>query len=378
MTAGHQRRRYLDAAATSWPKPDTVLDAWNDATRRIGATAGRAAYREALEADAVRERARRAVAGLLGGVDPRRVAMPLGCTLALNQAIHGLLRAGDHVVATAADHNATLRPLHHMARHGMITLSIVPCDGAGRVDPDDVARAWTPATRWLVFSHASNVTGAVHDVATLAAIAHARGGLVVLDAAQTLGVVQCSAPGFGADVVVAPAHKWLQGTAGVAVLWARDGVDIAPMIQGGTGSTSESLDMPDIMVERLEAGTPDVPALAALQAAADWVASRGLIGTGGGLAADAAERLAAVKGVRVMAAPGVPIVSFVVEGYAPADVAAIMELSAGAQVRAGYHCAACVHEHLGTRDAGTVRASFGPFTTSDDVDAVVGAVEAIA
>lgn len=372
-------RRYLDNAATTWPKPEPVLAAWNDAARRVGATAGRAAYHEAVEADAIRGRARAAAARLLGGVDPARVALPAGCTLALNLAIHGLVKPGDHVIATAADHNATLRPLRWLERAGAISLSTVSCDGVGRVDPTEVAAAWRPATRWVVLSHASNVTGAAQDVPAIAALAHDRGGLVILDAAQSLGLVPSELPGFGADVVAAPAHKWLLGTSGAAILWCREGVEPVPLVQGGTGSTSDSLDMPEAFADRLEAGTPDVPALAALAAAASWLEARGVAAIGAacrGLVADAAARLGELRGVRVHAAVagGAPIVSFTVEGYAPADVATVLETAAGVQVRSGFHCAALIHEQLGTRRDGTVRASFGPFSTAADVASLVDTV----
>jgi cysteine desulfurase / selenocysteine lyase len=374
-------RRYLDNAATTWPKPPEVLAAWHDAATRIGATAGRASYREAGEADAIVEHARAAVARLLGGVDPRRVALPAGCTLALNMAIHGLVKPGDHVIATAADHNATLRPLRWLESSGTIAVTIVPCDARGRVDPDAIAAAWRPATRMVVMSHASNVTGAVQDVAAIAAVAHDRGGLVILDAAQSLGVVPFAAAGGGADVVAAPAHKWLHGTAGVAALWCRAGVEPLPLVQGGTGAASDSLEMPEAFPSRLEAGSPDVPAAAALVAAADRLERTGVPAVGAAvrrLAAAAAERLAGLPGVTVHAvAGGAPIVSFTVEHYAPTDVAAMVEAAAGLQVRAGFHCAAAVHEHLGTRAGGTVRASFGPFNTDADVEALAAAVAEI-
>lgn len=374
-------RRYLDNAATTWPKPPEVMAAWNDAAMRIGATAGRASYREAGEADAILERARAAAGRLLGGVDHRRVALPTGCTLALNLAIHGLARPGDHVIATAADHNATLRPLRWLEAHGVIAVTIVPCDGRGRVDPDAIAAAWRPATRMVVVSHASNVTGAVQDVEAIAAVAHHRGGLVILDAAQSLGVVPCAARGYGADVVAAPAHKWLHGTAGVAVLWCRAGVEPLPLLQGGTGAASDSLEMPETFPGRLEAGSPDVPAAAALVAAAERLERTGVAAVGAEvrrLAAAAAERLAGLPGVKVHAVDGgAPIVSFTVDHYAPTDVAAMLEAAAGLQVRAGFHCAAAVHEHLGTRAGGTVRASFGPFNTDADVEALGSAVAEI-
>jgi cysteine desulfurase/selenocysteine lyase len=373
-------RRYLDNAATSWPKPEPVLAAWERAAREVGAAAGRGAYRSALEAGAIRDRARAAAARMLGGVDPARVALPAGCTLALNAAIHGLLRPGDHAIATAADHNAVLRPLHALARRGIAEVTIVPCDGTGRVDPAAIAAAWRPATRLVACTHASNVTGAGQDVAAIAAVAHARGGLLIVDAAQTLGMTPLDAAALGADVVAAPAHKWLLGVGGVGILWARAGVEPEPLLQGGTGSASESLDMPAAFVDRLEAGTPDLPALAALAAAAEWLAGRGMAAVGAacrGLARDCAVRLGALAGVRVFAGDAAPIVSFTVEGYDPAEVAALLEQVAGVEVRAGLHCAARVHGCLGTAAGGTVRASFGPFNGPADVAAVVDAVGAI-
>jgi cysteine desulfurase/selenocysteine lyase len=375
-----QPRRYLDHAATSWPKPEGVLAAWNAAARDVGALAGRAAYRSAGAAGAIRARARVAAARLLGGADPARVALPGGCTLALNMAIHGLVRPGDHVIATAADHNALLRPLHALVRRGIAEVTIVPCDGVGRVDPAAIAAAWRPTTRLVACTHASNVTGCLQDVAAIAAETHSRGGILLLDAAQTLGQAPLDVVTLGADVVAAPAHKWLHGTAGVGILWVRAGLELEPLIQGGTGSHSGSLDMPEAFIDRMEPGTSDVPALAALAAAVAWLEDRGLAAAGAacrGLASECAALLAALPGVRVFAAEGAPIVSFTVEGYDPAEVAAILEQAAGVEVRSGLLCAARIHEHLGTAGAGTVRASFGPGNDRADVAAVVRAIESI-
>jgi selenocysteine lyase/cysteine desulfurase len=375
-------RRYLDNAATSWPKPPEVLTAWNQAACEVGATAGRGLYREAVAADRIRESARGAAARLLGGVDPARVALPNGCTLALNTAILGLVRPGDHVIATAADHNATLRPLHRLATGGAIEWTVVPCGVHGQVDPEAVARAWRPATRLVVCSHVSNVTGVPQDAASIAAVAHERGGLFLLDAAQSLGVVPGDVATWGCDVLAAPAHKWLLGVGMTALLWARKGVDFEPLVVGGTGTTSESLAMPEAFAPRHEAGSPDVPALAALAAAGAWHEQQGVAATAAAcrlLADESAGRLAEIGGVRVLGGPrAAAIVSFTVEGYDPAEVAVILEHAAGVQVRAGFHCAALIHEQLGTSGGGTVRAAFGPFNSSADVEALVQTVATIA
>ena len=370
-------RRYLDNAATSWPKPPEVHAAWERAARETGAAAGRAAYASAVEAGAIRHRARLAVARLLGA-DPARVALPAGGTLALNVAIRGLVRPGDRVIATAADHNATLRPLHALARRGAIALDVVPCDGVGRVDPAAVAAAWRPDTRLVVCTHASNVTGAVQDAAAIGALVREREGILVLDAAQTLGQLPCDVASCGADVVCAPAHKWLLAPSGTALLWARAGIEPEPLVLGGTGTASESLDMPAAFADRLEAGTGDVPALAGLAAAVAWLEREGIDAVRArcrDLARDCAAGLREIRGVAVFAADdGPPIVSFTVAGHDPAEVAAILEQAAGVEVRSGYHCAALVHAALGTRAGGTVRASFGPFNTAADVAAVVAGV----
>jgi cysteine desulfurase/selenocysteine lyase len=375
-----QTRRYLDNAATSWPKPEAVLEAWMQAARDLGATAGRAGYREALAADAIRLQARQAAAAVLGGVDPDRVALPAGGTLALNIALQGLLRPGDHAIATAADHNAALRTLEALRREGIIDLTIVNCDGLGRVDPDAIAEAWRPATRLVTCTHASNVTGVVADAAAIADVAHQRGGVLVLDAAQSLGQIPFAQPGCGADVVVAPAHKWLLATGGPGILWVRSGLEPAALVQGGTGTHSERLTMPEEFVARMEAGTPDVPALAALANAIGWLQRRSVAAVGAAcrrLAVDCAARLASLAGVRVFAAHGAPIVSFTVAGHDPAEVAVILEQAAGVQSRAGLHCAGRIHSCLGTAGTGTVRVSFGPFNGPDDVDAVVTTLESL-
>lgn len=380
-----EMRRYLDNAATSWPKPESVYVACERTARDIGVAAGRGGYREAIKGNEMIKRARSLVAGLLGGGDASSVAFASSGTLALNTAIHGLLRPGDHVIATAADHNATLRPLHSLFCQGVIELDIVPCNERGNVDCELIRAMWKSSTRLLTCSHASNVTGNLQDAKTMATIAHANGGVFLLDAAQTFGHLKhedfaC----IDADMIAAPAHKWLLGPFGIGFLYVRSGIDIRSLVQGGTGSRSNVLDMPDEFPDRLEAGTPDLPAIAGMVAAIEWLEEQSISGVAQrcrGLAHDCAKRLAGMSGVRVtsaaMAEPSndyAPIVSFVVQGYDTSDVATVLEQVAGIQVRSGFHCAAKVHGYLGTPESGTVRVSFGPFNTGDDVDAVIQVV----
>ena len=377
-------RRYLDNAATSWPKPEEVWQAWEQIARTNGTAAGRGGYHEALAAGQIIQQARSSVAGLLG-VEAERVALPMSATLGLNQAIRGLLRPGDHVVATAADHNATLRPLAMLAKTGHIKLTVVPCDGRGWIDPQDIANAWQVDTRLVTLSQASNVTGVLQDAEAIIGITRERGGLSLIDAAQTFGQIPIVAGVAAADVVIAPVHKWLLGMHGLAVVALRKGVECVPLILGGTGSASESLMPPMTLADQFEAGTPDLPAAAALVAAIDWHLSKGIESLAAycsDLANTCRTRLADLAGVQLVGmsgsdSAGPPIVSFTVTGYSPADVAALLEQIAGVQARSGFHCAALIHEYIGTADAGTVRLAFGPFNSTADVDAVVSTLAVI-
>src|SRR5580704_8481495 len=168
-------RIYLDNAATSWPKPEAVYAAVEEAMRRLGAGAGRSSYAEAGEATRRVDRARSACARLLGAADASRLVFTSNGTNALNLAIHGILRPGDHVVTTVVEHNSVLRPLADWRDRRDVTLTHVPCDGQGRIDPDDVRRAMTARTRLVAISHASNVTGAIQPVAEVCAMARERG-----------------------------------------------------------------------------------------------------------------------------------------------------------------------------------------------------------
>ena len=304
----------------------------------------------------------------------------------MNQSIHGIVKPGDHVIATAADHNATLRPLHYLREKGCISLTIVPCDERGLVDPDELVRAWQANTRLVTVSHASNVTGVTQEVQAIVNVARERDTISILDASQSMGQVVMSQYDSIADIIVSPGHKWLMGMHGIGVLYARQGIHLDPLIQGGTGTTSESLEMPVKIQDQVEVGTSDFPAVVALLAGCRWLKEEGLksvIATCRGFAQACYDELSDIPGVRVISpdpasgALGPPIISMVCKGYSPAEVAALFEQISGVQVRSGYHCAARIHEFLGTSQGGTVRISFGPFSGIEDVEAIISATKEI-
>lgn len=391
MSAGDREqeataRLYLDNAATSYPKPECVYAAMDDYNRRIGVAAGRSASRRGGEVAAIIDRARRAVARILDAGAPEQIVFTLNGTDGLNLVLRGLLRPGDHVVTTRLEHNSVVRPLTALAKTG-VRVTTVPSSADGRVSAAEFAAALEPGTRLAVCIHASNVTGVIQPVDEIAAACRAAGVPMLLDAAQTVGSHPFSVRDLGVDFVAAPGHKGLLGPLGTGIVWIRPGWEgrIEPLRTGGTGSRSEESAQPESMPDKFESGNPNVPGLAGLAAGAEWLLEQGVAR----LAEQERELtrillrgLKAIPGVSIAGsddASRVGIVSFQVEGYDPADVAAILEESFGIECRAGLHCAAAAHAELETLSAGgTVRFSVGPFIRTTDVDRAVAAVRSIA
>lgn len=377
-------RVYLDHAATSWPKSEAVLAAMDRYARDCGAAAGRGGYASATQADAVISTTRQAIAELVQAESSRCISFHANGTAALNAAIHGVLRPGDHVVTTAAEHNSVLRPLHHWQhRHG-VKLTIVPTDKNGLVDADELLAAVRDETRLVTLTSASNVTGTEQPVQTVGHGLLDHPAIFLCDAAQTFGCLPIDVRAAGIDLLAAPGHKSSGGPLGTGFLYVAEKFhdEIASSVQGGTGSQSESLDMPRMMPNAMEAGNLNVPALAG------WVeALRALqlIGLDAKIEHHAmiADRLHASIGsidrVRIFGRAGrVPIASIAVEGYSPNDVAIILDTEFGIETRAGLHCAALIHRCIESGPEGTLRISGGPTTTCEEIDAVASALHKIA
>ena len=213
-----RRRIYLDHAATSWPKPEAVYEAVNHYQREVGAPHGRSGYREALLSNQVVDRARQGVAKILGADQAEQVIFTASGTDSLNLAIRGIVRHGDHVVTSVCEHNSVLRPLRALQETSAVSVSYVPCDGQGRLSPDDVRQALRPDTRLVVIGHGSNVTGAIQPIEPIARVLHGLDALLLVDAAQTAGHVPIDVQQMGIDLLAAPGHKGLLGPLGTGVL----------------------------------------------------------------------------------------------------------------------------------------------------------------
>ncbi len=370
---------YLDNAASSHPKPPGVARAVADALA-LGANPGRSGHGPALEAARVILDARSAVAELLGCGDPARIVFTANGTHALNLALKGVVGPGDHVVSTVMEHNSVLRPLASLERAG-VAITLVGADPDGRVDPAGVAAALRPETRLVALCHASNVSGTLQDAAAVGRVCRDRGVLLLLDAAQTAGVVPIDVEALGVDLLAAPGHKGLLGPQGTGVLYVGPRARIRPLLEGGTGVRSEQRTMPDELPEALEAGTLNTPGIAGLGAGVRYLLDRGVDAVRAAereLLAHALPRLLEVPGLVLYGPRGadgrVAVLSFNLAGRDGAHVGFALDEAYGIAVRVGLHCAPDAHKALGSFPAGSVRASLGPFSTVADADALVRAL----
>jgi len=381
-------RIYLDNAATSWPKPETVYAAVDRYQRELGAPAGRSGYREAAEVERLIADARRQVAQLVGAEDPKQIIFTSGGTDSLNLALHGIIQPGDHVITSVVEHNSVLRPLRRLEETYRVEVTRVDCGGDGLIDPDAVRQEIRSNTRMIVMIFASNVTGAIQPVAEIGRIARSAEVLFAVDAAQALGHVPFHVNQIQVDLLAAPGHKGLLGPLGTGVLYVAPGVEnrLQATRQGGTGTQSEIDRQPQTLPDGYESGSANVPGIVGLGEGAAYVRQRTLQDIRRHemeLASRLLEGLKAIDGVTVHG-PGDPerqagVVSIAVAGYDPHEVASTLDAAYSIQVRSGLHCAPLMHRALGTADhGGTARFSVGPFTTPDHIDAAVRAVAEIA
>ncbi|NNF28319.1 MAG: aminotransferase class V-fold PLP-dependent enzyme [Gemmatimonadetes bacterium] len=376
-------RHYLDYAATSAVRPPEVVAAVTAFLTDNGCTPGRGGHSCAMEAGRVAFRCRRALARVLGAKgDPGRIAFMQNATHAINTALWGLLGEGDVVVVSQYDHNAVLRPAHHLHRMRGIEVRMLSGDPSGSVDMEEAARLLDGATV-LVLNAASNVLGTALPVAELAGLARQAGALVVADGAQSAGHLLLDLPAAGVDVIAFTGHKGLLGPQGTGGLWVREGVQVDPLICGGTGGDSRRREMPPTMPDHLEAGTGNAPGIAGLLAGCEFVLGRGVDTIHAhemGLKASLRAGLEAIPGLRVLSPPGpdgVAVVTVAPERLDPATLADRLDRDHGVLTRAGLHCAPEVHRILGTEESGAVRFSLGWASTEGDVEAAVSGVDAI-
>ena len=376
---------YLDNAATTMHKPQTVIDAVTQAMCSLG-NAGRGATSGALDAARTIHGCRAKLARLLGCPRADHVCFTPNSTATLNTAINGVVRHGDRVVTTVLEHNSVLRPLNRLAAEQGVTVEHAGCDANGVLDYDELERLVTPGTRAVVVTHASNVTGNAVDVARVAAMAHAVGALAIVDASQSAGAAKIDMQAMGLDIVSFTGHKGLMGPQGTGGLAVTEGVDVAPWAMGGTGVHSFDALQPLEWPTRLEAGTLNGHGIAGLSAGLDFIETQGGVEAVATYERELADRFLAgvreIPGITLYGAFDQPtrsaIVSLNVGDIDSAEISDALMQGWGIATRPGAHCAPLMHRALGTERQGVVRFSFGYFNTDEEIDIAIDALRDLA
>lgn len=376
---------YLDNAATSYPKAPGVASAMADYVEKVGATINRSSYASAQEAGLVTLSLRERLCRLFNNPDPTHAVLTPGATAGLNMVIKGLLRPGDHCLVSSMEHNAVMRPLVQLEREG-VAFERIPCDAQGRLRLEALPGMIKLNTRLVVMAHGSNVCGTVQDAEAVGKICRERGVPFALDAAQTAGHIEVDFERFGLAALVVPGHKGLLGPQGIGALlldadFARR---LTPLVAGGTGSASDSEELPDWMPDRFESGTPNMPGVYGWEAALGWLENTGietLENHEKTLSKRFLEGIYGLKNVKLYGATvpegrtGVFSVGFL--NCDNAEAAWRLEREFGILTRCGLHCAPAAHRTLGSFPEGSVRFSTGWANTEADIDAALLAITAI-
>lgn len=379
---------YFDNAATTWPKPDHVYRYMMDFYRATGVNPGRSGFDLAIEAGSLLDRLRLRLTRFFGGDEdaPERLCFGYNATDALNLIIAGILKPGDHVITTNLEHNSVIRPINHLVRDGGVEATFIPFDGAGFVDPDEIARAIRPATRLVIVNHGSNVIGTIQPVTEIGRICREREVTFAIDTTQTAGIVPIDMQRMNIDVLAFTGHKGLMGSTGIGGLCVRKHLHLRQTRAGGTGVDSIYPYHLEDYPWRLEYGTPNMLGVASLWAGQDWLDEQGLENIHAremALTARLVAGLRQIDGVVLYCCESLErhLSTFMlnIKGLDPGDVGTLLDVQYNIATRTGLHCAPLVHAQLGTAEHhGGVRFSIGAFNTVEQVDAAIIAVESIA
>ena len=385
------RKVYMNNAATTWPKPQEVPDAVYAFMTRDGANASRgsASERDIKSLD-ILFTARAKAAKLFGGyakANPKYVTLTSNVTHSLNIVIKGFVKSGMRVVTTSMEHNSVIRPLREAQKSG-VAVEVIQASLRGYVAPKKFSEAALERTDLAVVSHCSNVCGSVQPVEEIAEICAKRGIPLVVDCAQTGGILPLNASDLGLAALCFTGHKGLfgpQGTGGV--VWKPEFAEqCSPLMEGGTGSLSHEETQPDVMPDKFEAGTSNLPGFAGLDAALDWIERTGIEAIREReekLGARLEEGLLSIKGLRLLGSargesPRLPVYAFNVDGKDNGEFANDLSMTYGIEGRPGLHCAPLAHRTLGTFPEGALRLSPGYYTTEDEIDYTIESIRALA
>lgn len=373
---------YLDNGATSFPKPKCVGEAMHHYIVNVGANIGRGGYEEAMQAEEVVFETRERIQTLFNAPDSRNVIFTQNITQSLNMVIKGYLKPGDHVLVSAMEHNAVMRPLVQLENIG-IKFSRIPCNEHGQLMEEQIESMILPETKAIIMMHASNVCGSVMPIERVGEICKANGLKFVVDAAQTAGVIPIDMERMNIDILTFTGHKSLMGPQGIGGFVISDEMvsQIEPLISGGTGSISNSEEMPTFLPDRYEAGTMNIPGIYGLHASLGFIIDVGLEAIHKkemALTHAFMKGLSKFEAVRCIGPKAsderTSVVSIQVDGIDIAELAYRLDSEFGIKTRVGLHCSPNAHITLNTYPVGTLRFSFGYFNEPEEVDYALKAI----
>ncbi|WFA08303.1 aminotransferase class V-fold PLP-dependent enzyme [Tissierella sp. Yu-01] len=375
---------YFDNAATSYPKPESVYTSIMTAMREYGANPGRSGHKMALKASRGIYETRELICKLFNIKNPMNIVLTFNATESLNIGIKGILKTGDHVITTSMEHNSVLRPIKFLERYG-IESTIVKADGKGRINPKDIENSIKKNTKLIVCTHVSNLTGTIMPIVEIGQISKEHGIVFMVDASQSAGIYDIDVQKMNIDLLAFPGHKGLLGPQGTGAICIRDGLELESYIQGGTGSSSHSLEQPDIFPDKFESGTSNAPGIVGLGAGIKYILDRGLDNIREheeSLTKHFIEEAKSIDGISLYGPLDVKeqgaVVSINIKDADSSEVSYILDQEYDIAVRPGLHCAPLAHETLNTLDQGAVRFSFGLFNTHEEIDYCIKALKDIA
>ncbi len=376
------KKIYLDNAATSFPKPKEVIDRVNEVLASIGGNPGHSSHSMAVEASRVIFEARESIARVINAPDSSRIVFTKNATEAINVALKGILTSGDHVITSSFEHNSVAKTLNYLKSERGIKVTKLKCtDKYHCISPKTVEEAITPNTKLVEIVHGSNVLGTIQPIKEIAEVCRSRNVLFMTDASQTIGALPFDVQDIGADIVACTGHKALLGPQGTGFLYLKESIEPATFIHGGTGDLNDEVETPD----RFEGGTMNTPGIGGLGAGCEYVMEFGIDKIRkheSGLANKIIKGHKEIEGVTILGPHNgedrVSLVTFNIKGRDPAQVGVILDEEFNLMVRTGEHCSPDAHRTACTYPEGAVRVASGIFTTEEEIDIFLDAVDKIA
>lgn len=373
---------YLDNAATTWPKPESVYKAVYDCMKNFGANPGRSGHKMAMKAAQEIYECRELTAEFFGISNAENVIFTQNATHGLNIAIKGILNPGDHIICTAMDHNSILRTVYSMRKD--VEYTIVNADKTGQIDISYLETLIKPNTKLVAMTHVSNVCGTILPAKKVSQICKKHNILFLLDASQSAGIIDIDMQRDGIDYLACPGHKALYGPMGTGILLVNSPVIPKPLYVGGTGSNSASLSQPDILPDRLESGTLNLPGICGLRAGIEFVKKTGIENIRqkeDELSSFLIDGISQMKNIRIggmgKSDNRTGVVSFYHTKKDCVEIAGYLNSDHDIALRSMYHCAYLAHKAIGTGETGTLRASVGYFNKLSDIKTLLYALEKI-